>query len=290
MSPTTRCSMPPPTVPGATALGISGNGCIAREATRLPESIAGRTSGSRGRVIAGNRQARGETSHENYHWIQFNATTVGAFLQYVSYCQQAHCNSVLMEMPRKKRVALIKARDADGGQVLVDVADPDLLARPSGDNDLDQLRRVFYSHQIVRRLFDFLSPSRQLAMHLEDALRVTVYEMLHIAAQQRLCDPWDQELLKALHRHSERQLSLVRVTENDFATRDILEGAATANEFLLLVDDNTAFDLLGLDAWKGLVTDGLSRMLKGDYGIALRAFLWREGGLRRLTRPDSSTT
>lgn len=218
--------------------------------------------------------------HEEFHWLQHNGTTVGAFLALLRYSQERTTINLLKRLEPDALNELFKERTKSAFVPLINLDEHgDLILPPVGERDeyINIFCRIWHDHLLVYSIFDSPEQQENIGYPRGQVFGEIVGDtILHFCNRCGYEYPGN-ELAREYFRVDEEEITFVGSNQNSLTTRGLFEGATTANELQLL---------LGKGASTAQIHKFLEKLFSGKYGIALKVFLTmlglEVGDLRRV--------
>ncbi|MBS1829325.1 MAG: hypothetical protein JST93_28740 [Acidobacteria bacterium] len=220
--------------------------------------------------------------HECAHWFQVNGTSFGALAQVITYSQGRNCLGRLERMNRSKRQRLLERRIRSGEPITGELA-------ASPDPEIQELCDNWQDHEVALELAVNGLDSRR-RVDRETVLRFVfgVYA-LSIASQAGFQEYSSDEWAEDVYRPGERGIAEIASEDGRIGVRCLLEGAATAQELLAMLQLGQIAPFQGprqkeeqLECWQRL----MSR--RRGYARAFRLFLqFYKPETKAIRRPET---
>lgn len=208
--------------------------------------------------------------HEEFHWLQYNGTSVGAFLSLLRYSQERTTVNLLKSMGTDYLTKLFKNRTGENPIPIVPINDEgklDFSLFPERD-EADLFRQIWYDHELIYTLFDSSNKQDYISYPRGQIFGEIVGDtILHFCDRCGYAYP-GTKLAREWYRFNEESILFVASNGERLTTRAVIEGATVANELQLLVLRQASHEL---------VTKLVDRLDHGTYGIALLTFMGRLG-------------
>lgn len=216
-------------------------------------------------------------SHEWVHWLQYNATSYGVFLNALRFSQQMTTLRWCRELSNQDLRELVNRRESQGQPVIVlDVNQQ----RPLFDHDNDEVnifRQIWYDHQWTNAAFDEDVAFQKAGSPPPQVFGEVIADvMLAICSEGGFQTRMSHEILTDAKRSrnwynfSER-MQYVKIDGIPLTSRMIMETAATVAEMEILRD--TIWEAVLGNSSSEYWNKRVERLMEGQYGIPFRAFL-----------------
>jgi hypothetical protein len=204
--------------------------------------------------------------HECAHWLQFNGTTFGAFIQLVVYSQTQNALGRLEAMNPRKRRRLVDERVRKRRAIVSDHA--------STDAELNDLRQNWLDHEYTYRLVvDGLRPT----LRVDRSGLVSFVGgvcCLSVCAQAGF-QPYDgDDWAAGIMGGGRMRIFELTTRSGPLSVRTLLEGAASAQE-LLAVSDLAGLSILRHPRTRMARQRLVAKLVhaRDSYGVAFRHFM-----------------
>ncbi len=174
--------------------------------------------------------------HEEYHWIQQNGTTVGAFLALLRYSQERTTINHLTGVQPHSLSQLLNKRFSESPCPIVQMGNNEELDLSSlHENDpMNLFRQIWYDHQLISSIFNCSNKQDKISYPRGQVFgEITGDAILHFCDRCGWQYPGN-ELARKWYRFDEQEMFFVAAGNQRFTTRDLFEGVALANELELV--------------------------------------------------------
>lgn len=204
--------------------------------------------------------------HEEFHWLQHNSTTVGAFLTLLRYSQERTTINFLTDIQPGHLSEMLKNRFGENPVPIVPLGSEGELDRSrfSEEDQLALFRQIWHDHQLIYTILD--------SSNLQDEIsypRGQVFGEVIGDAILHFCDRCGyeypgNELAREWFRFDDEEIFFVAAANQRLTTRGIIEGVTVANELQLVYLRGTSGKH---------IMEFADQLDNGSYGTALTAFI-----------------
>ncbi len=205
--------------------------------------------------------------HEEFHWLQHNGTTLGAFLALLRYSQESTTINFLTALEPDHLAELIRKRNGQS---------PTPMVRMGPDGDLDKsqfserheflnlLSQIWHDHQLVYSIFDSSECQENIDFPRGQVLGEIVGDTILYFCDRCGYEYPGNELARKWFQFDEGEVLFISISGKRLTTRGLFEGATASNELLLLLTRGASDER---------IEKYLEQLKNGNYGIALNIFI-----------------
>jgi hypothetical protein len=220
--------------------------------------------------IADNLKYHAAQTHESHHWIQWQGTTVGAFLTALRHSSE-QAVFLIERLPASDRRRLSSERTSSAPRPIVKLAgDQSLLAESARDSQpLGSLVQTWYDHLVLHKMFLDSSAMAEIPWDMSTAFAESLADVMELLHRVGVVEDYDYLSARAAFSLPESSHAVLAIAGEHLTTSAILETAATVNEMLALV---ALKDIMSPPHREAALSDIALRLSTGTYGLARELF------------------
>jgi len=204
--------------------------------------------------------------HEEFHWLQYNGTTVGAFLALLRYSQERTTINTLADPGTDYLSKSFQQRLQKNAIPIVPINNESAINASLLDEEdqLNVFRQIWYDHQLVYSIFNSSVSQDSISYPREQVFgEITSDLILYFCDRCGLRYPGNH-LARKWFRFDDGEIVFVALSGKRLTTLGIFEGITTANELQLL-------------HFRGASNEYIKKFVdlldSSSYGVALIAFM-----------------
>lgn len=220
--------------------------------------------------IADSLKYHAAQTHESHHWIQWQSTTLGAFLTALRHSSE-QAVFLLERLPASDRRRLFSERASNMPRPIVQLAnDQSLLAESARDSQpLGSLVQTWYDHLVLHKMFLDSSAMAEIPWDMSTAFAESLADVMELLSRVGVVADYDYQSARVAFGLPESSHAVLAIAGEHLTTSAILEAAATVNEMLSLV---AVGGIMSPSLIEAALADVASRLATGTYGLARRLF------------------